>query len=65
MTSPQHPRPDRSAEPGTAEPPRPPAGESTDEQLARDPKNPFNRFASRPGAQGLYRPDQELSLIHI
>ena len=33
--------------------------DTAEAQLARDPKNPFNRFASRPGEQGLYRPDQE------
>ena len=29
------------------------------EALARDPKNPFNRFSAIPPEQGLYRPDTE------
>ena len=33
--------------------------DTAESELAQDPKNPFNRFASRPGERGLYRPDQE------
>ncbi|MFC7402468.1 glutamate synthase large subunit [Citricoccus sp. GCM10030269] len=33
--------------------------DSAQEQLANDPKNPFNRFSAIPEQQGLYRPDTE------
>ncbi|GAA4778364.1 glutamate synthase large subunit [Citricoccus nitrophenolicus] len=33
--------------------------DSAQDELARDPKNPFNRYSGIPAEQGLYRPDAE------
>ena len=56
MTSEHAPQPDHETErPADAALP----SDTAESELAQDPKNPFNRFAQRPGERGLYRPDQE------